>query len=54
MKITSDIHTHTFLSACAARDSYPQDFMRKRKPFGLKTVGIWDHLWDNAVPRDAQ
>ena len=50
MKITSDIHTHTFLSACAARDSYPQDFMRICKSFGIKTLGFSDHLWDKAVP----
>ena len=50
MKITSDIHTHTFLSACAARESYPQDFMRVCKSFGIKTLGFSDHLWDKAVP----
>ena len=50
MRITSDIHTHTYLSSCAARDSYPEDFLRICKAAGIRTLGFSDHLWDKAVP----
>ena len=50
MKITSDIHTHTYLSSCAARDSWPWDFMKVCGELGIKTLGFSDHLWDKAVP----
>lgn len=49
MKIKSDLHVHTFLSPCAVRTAFPQDYITYAKEKGLRTIGFADHFWDNAI-----
>lgn len=49
MKIVSDIHIHTNLSSCAAREATVEQYVRRAKEDGLSAVGFANHLWDSAV-----
>ena len=47
MKITQDIHIHTYLSPCAQSDATPQFYIDNAKDRGLELIGFADHMWDN-------
>lgn len=49
MKITSDLHVHSFLSSCAKTDAVPADYLELCKTNGITTIGFADHMWDNKV-----
>ncbi len=46
-----DLHCHSKLSLCAARDSEISEFIRCAEEDGLVCVGISDHAWDKGVGR---
>ena len=50
MHITSDIHLHSNLSACAKPESTPAALLKACRDQGIRTIGFSDHLWDKAVP----
>lgn len=49
MKIIQDLHIHTNLSLCAARDTTAKDYIPFAKEDGLTTLGFSNHLWDSDV-----
>lgn len=50
MKITSDLHIHTFRSLCAKPDATVAAYFAIAREMGVTTLGFADHLWDEAVP----
>lgn len=44
-----DLHCHTKLSLCAARDSEMERFLEYADADGLEAIGFSDHAWDNGV-----
>ena len=46
----SDLHIHTNLSPCGARDAVPQSYLTQCAEAGLDTVGFSNHFWDSTVP----
>ena len=50
MIITQDLHVHTNLSPCAARDATVESYFEAWRLNGTTTVGIADHLWDESMP----
>lgn len=50
MKITQDLHMHTHLSSCASPCATAHAYLAQAYRLGLDTLGITDHLWDNAIP----
>lgn len=53
-KIKYDIHIHTNLSSCAARDATVDKYIERAKADGLKTLGFSNHLWDSAIEGASQ
>ena len=50
-QIDHDLHIHSFLSSCSADPAQtPQAILEYAQRYGLKTVCITDHYWDEAVP----
>lgn len=47
MKITQDIHIHTYLSPCAESNATPQFYIDNAAERGLQLIGFADHMWDN-------
>ncbi len=49
MKITRDLHTHTYLSLCCLEKEaqQPARMIRLAEEMGLDTFGFSDHLWVN-------
>ena len=45
-----DLHVHTHLSSCAARDAFIKDYVAEAKRIGLGLIGFSDHAWDAGVP----
>lgn len=51
MTIDHDLHTHTFLSACANDVlATPGNMIQAAAAAGLKTIGFSDHMWDSSMP----
>lgn len=44
-----DLHVHTALSACAARDACIAEYCADARESGLPVIGFADHAWDKAV-----
>lgn len=44
-----DLHCHTFLSACAARDAEIDDYVKDADEGGLRALGFADHAWDEGL-----
>ena len=49
MKITQDLHMHTYLSLCAEKEATLEAYISQASSLGLTTLGIADHLWDDKV-----
>lgn len=49
MNITQDLHMHTHLSRCAKPEATLEAYIAQASALGLDTLGIADHLWDDAV-----
>lgn len=50
IKLTHDIHTHTFLSLCADKEkAIPSEYIKNAAEGGLELLGFSDHFWDEAV-----
>ena len=49
MKITADIHNHTYFSSCAAKESTLMAHVEMAKADGLSFLGLSDHIWDSKV-----
>lgn len=47
--ITQDLHMHTHLSLCAKKEAVLQKYISQAAEYGIDTVGIADHLWDDAA-----
>ncbi len=45
-----DIHIHTHLSSCGAKDAFMADYINAASRLGLTTVGFTDHAWDSNIP----
>ena len=50
MKITHDLHMHTHLSFCGKDEATVENYLRQAPELGLTTIGITDHVWDDAHP----
>ena len=46
MKLTSDLHLHTYLSPCASRDATPAAYIERAARQGMTTLCFTDHYWD--------
>ena len=46
MKLTTDLHVHTTLSPCAARDATPGAYIERAARQGITTLCFTDHYWD--------
>lgn len=44
-----DLHCHTKLSLCAARDSEISEYVRYADEEGLSVIGFADHAWDKGL-----
>lgn len=47
--INYDIHIHTHLSSCGARDAFMQDYINAASELGLELMGFADHAWDDSI-----
>lgn len=48
MKVTHDIHIHTYLSSCCEdAASTPERIIKTASEKGLKLIGFADHIWEN-------
>jgi histidinol phosphatase-like PHP family hydrolase len=47
--IKHDIHIHTHLSDCAAKNAFIADYITEAKDIGLEFIGFADHAWDETV-----
>ena len=48
--IDNDMHIHTNLSICSIDpEETPDSILRHAKKYGLKTVVVADHFWDDSV-----
>ncbi|MDD4773691.1 MAG: PHP domain-containing protein [Eubacteriales bacterium] len=50
MKLTADLHVHTFLSSCARADALPENYLKRCPEEGITTVCFTDHFWDEGIP----
>ncbi len=50
MKYNYDIHIHTNLSSCAAKDATLDSYLDYAVKNNLECIGISNHMWDSAVP----
>ena len=49
--VDHDLHIHSGLSSCSADpEQNPARILQYAKDFGLKTVCVTDHFWDETVP----
>lgn len=46
----SDLHVHSNISPCAARESSVKAHLEAAVAGGLDTIGFSNHLWDDAIP----
>lgn len=44
-----DIHIHTHLSSCAARNACVSDYIAAAEEIGLDLIGFADHAWDESI-----
>lgn len=44
-----DLHVHTYLSDCAARDAYPEPFILEAEKRNQTILAFTDHSWDETV-----
>lgn len=49
VKVTSDLHCHTFLSSCAHSDAKPESYIELAPSRGITTIAFTDHFWDGGV-----
>ena len=45
-----DLHVHTYLSACAARDAFADGYIKEAEALGQSILGFADHAWAENVP----
>lgn len=50
MKLDCDLHAHTHLSCCGEDSATIENYVKTAEKFGLKTIGIADHMWDKEIP----
>lgn len=51
MKITHDVHNHTFISSCSHDpEATVQAYCRRAAELGHNVLGIANHVWDETVP----
>ena len=52
MKITHDIHMHTFFSSCSCMDTEASmlNCIKRAAELGHKVLGVSNHMWDERVP----
>ena len=50
MNITHDLHMHSYLSFCGKDEATVENYMAQAPELGLTTIGITDHVWDDACP----
>lgn len=44
-----DLHVHTHLSLCGARDAFAEDYLKSASQNGVETIGFANHYWDETV-----
>lgn len=49
MKITTDLHVHTSLSACACSSAIAKDYVNEASKYGFTKIGFADHTWDEKI-----
>ncbi len=50
LAVKADLHVHTYISLCAARDALAVPYISSALSQGISTVCFTDHFWDEAVP----
>ena len=50
LTLFSDLHVHTDLSPCAARDASVRAQLEAARELGIETIGFSNHYWDSEIP----